>query len=86
MNYDIYTTDKLIFIVTPEKVIVRTNLQQFYLLPKAHYFNRRLNMIRNLIIINEIRDLNELASYTGRGIDWVTTSIKYDLDRQQAMA
>lgn len=86
MNYDIYTTDKLIFIVTPEKVIVRTNLQQFYLLPKAHYFNRRLNLIRNLIIINEIRDLNELASYTGRGIDWVTTSIKYDLDRQQAMA
>lgn len=85
MGYQIYTTDKLIFIVSPEKVVVRTNLQQFYLLPKAHYFNRRLNLIRNLIVLNEIRDLNELASYTGRGIDWVTTSIKYDLANQEAV-
>lgn len=85
MDYQIYTTDKLVFIVCPDKVVVRTRMQQFYLLPKAHYFNRRLNLIRNLIILNEIRDLNELASYTGRGIDWVTTSVKYDLEKQAAL-
>lgn len=75
----IYTQDRLTFIVFPSKVIVATGLQQFYLSPKAHYFNRRLNLIKAMIALQEIRDLNELATFCAPGIDWVHTSTHYDL-------
>lgn len=74
----IYTQDKLTFIIIGDKIIIRTKIgQQFYLLPKQHYWLRRIRLIRAMIELNEVRDLNELSSWCGNGIDWVTTSQEY---------
>lgn len=68
----------LTFILTPNRITVRTSLPQtFFLEPKAHYWKRRLNMIRIMIELGEIRNLNELAGWCGHGIEWVSTSNKY---------
>ena len=72
------TQGRLTFVLTPERVLVRTTLPQtFCLQPKAHYWKKRLSMIRVMIELNEIRDLNELAEWCGVGIEWVTIPNKY---------
>lgn len=77
----VYTQGKLTFILIGDKVIIKTSLgQQFYLLPKAHYWQRRLTLIRYMVSLGEVRSLNELASYTNPGITWEVTSEKYELD------
>lgn len=75
----IYHQGNLTFIVTPTKVLVKTHLQMFYLEPKLKYWNRRLSLIRAMIELEEIRNLNELASFCANGgITWnVTTSSCY---------
>lgn len=74
-NVKIYANGRMTFILTDTKTIVRTSLPQtFVLIPKAHYFNRRLNMIRTMIAIDEIRSFDELARWCRPGIDWVTTN------------
>lgn len=83
-----FTTEKLTFLVYEKnnKVVVCTASQAFYLEPSRHYYNRRLKMIMRLIEINEIRDLNELASFTNAGINWVSTNKRNYIDMQPAMA
>jgi hypothetical protein len=77
----IYKTEKLTFILDGEKVIIRTTLNQaFYLSPKAHYWRRRLKLIQTMIELNEVRNLEELASWCAAGqIEWVSTTRKYEL-------
>lgn len=77
----IYHQGSLTFTITTERIIVKTLLgQQFYLQPKVHYWNRRLKLIRTMIELDEIRDLNELASWCASGnIEWVPTSKEYDV-------
>lgn len=71
----VFKQNKLTFVLTPSKVIVRTNLQDFYLDPRNKHWNRRLQLIRSMIMLREIRDLNELASFCASGnILWVPTS------------
>lgn len=82
----IYEQGKLTFLVFPNKVVVMTSQQAFYLEPSRHYWNRRLKMIMRLIEINEIRDLNELASFTNPGINWVSTNKRNFLDMKPALA
>lgn len=70
----IYQQGRLTFILTPTKITVKTPLQSFYLAPKTHYYNRRLKLIENMIMLGEIRDLNELASFCANGnVIWVAT-------------
>ncbi len=75
----VYQQGQLVFILTNEKVIVKTPMQVFFLSPRRHYWNRRLCLIRTIIELGEIQNLDELASWTGRGIEWVSTQNRYDL-------
>lgn len=78
----VYQQGALTFIVAPKKTIVRTTLgQEFLLSPKLHYFNRRINLIRVMIALNEIRNLNELATWCKPGIEWVPTRASYEQSR-----
>lgn len=88
MQYQIYTAGKLIFILTPDKVVVRTGIgQQFYLQPKQHYWSRRLKLIRVMIELGEVRDLNELSGWcAGGNIMWLSTNSKYKLDNLELEA
>lgn len=75
MQAEIYTQNYLTFIITPERIVVKTPLQSFRLLPKTHYFNRRMKTIALMISLNEIRNLDELAAWCASGnIEWVPTS------------
>lgn len=74
----VYKQKSLTFIVSEDRVIIKTPLEQtFYLEPRAHYFNRRLRLIRTLIELGEIRDFNELSTWCGVGVEWITTSQEY---------
>lgn len=75
----IYQNSKLTFILTPTQTMVRTSLQTFYLVPAECYWVRRLKLIRRMIEVNEIRDLNELAGYCGGHIRWTGTGVGYDI-------
>lgn len=77
----IYKQGNLTFIITPQRIVIRTNLgQQFYLQPKVHFWNRRLKLIQAMIELDEIRDLNELASWCASGnIEWATTDRNYKM-------
>lgn len=80
----IYRQKNLTFIVSPQRITVRTSLPQtFFLQPKAHYWKRRVALIARMIEINEIRNLNELAEYTRPGVDWVTTRVNYPLENEK---
>lgn len=70
----VYRQGKLTFIVGPTKTIVQTSLLQvFFLEPKMHYWRRRLRLINTMIRLGEIRDLNELSEWCGKGIQWTPT-------------
>lgn len=80
---EIYTQGKLTFIITQERITVRTSLMQvFYLEPKAHYWQRRTKMIATLIRLNEIKNLNELSTWCGQGVDWIPI---YSVARTEAL-
>ena len=77
----IYKQNRLTFIITPNKTLVKTPLQMFFLEPKTHYFNRRLNLIRTMIELGEVRDLNELSSFcAGNSVMWISTEPSYYID------
>ncbi len=80
-----YYQKNITFILEPQKIIVRTNLQSFYLEPVAHYWNRRINLIRRMVEIGEVRSLNELAEWGGPGVMWTTTHY-YPVDKQKQVA
>lgn len=84
---DVYSQGSLTFIITPDKIIIVTSIgQQFYLNPKAHYWTRRIKLIKTMIQLGEIRDLNELSTWCASGqIEWVPTSHKYQLEKAGAM-
>lgn len=68
----IYRQKNLIFELGESEITVKTSHVQFYLIPKSHYWKRRLNLIRTMIQLGEIRSLNELAEYCARGsIEWI---------------
>ncbi len=80
----IYKQSNLTFIVTPQRITVRTSLPQtFFLEPKAHYWKRRIKLIAVMIELNEIRNLNELAEWTRPGVDWVSTRVNYPLENEK---
>lgn len=91
-NYDmlgehpqIYQQNNLTFLVYSKKIVVITSQQAFYLEPSRHYWNRRIQLIMRMIEIDEIRSLNELASWTNPGINWVTTDKKKYVDKALAL-
>lgn len=68
----IYKQGRLTFILSPQRIIVQTSLPQtFFLEPTEHYWTRRIKLINAMIQLGEIRDLNELATWCGRGVTWV---------------
>ena len=74
----IYHINNITFIATPETVFVKTKLQMFYLEPQTSYWNRRVQFIKTMIAIDEIRSLNELASFCAGGkVMWVSTRPEY---------
>lgn len=86
-QYKIYRQPKLTFIIYKDKILVIGGMdQKFYLIPSRHYWNRRLKLIMRLIEVGEIRDYNELASWTNPGINWVATFQKINLDPEPALA
>jgi hypothetical protein len=78
----IYKQNNLVFILEPQKIIVRTNLQTFYLEPIAHYWKRRLSAIRLGIMVGEITNLQELATWCGPGVTWEITNYYVDKQKQ----
>lgn len=82
----IYKQSNLTFIVTPQRITVRTSLPQtFFLEPKAHYFNRRVKLISAMIMLGEIRSLEELAEWCGYGVSWVSTSQSYNRQLEESV-
>lgn len=79
----VYATKNLCFVLNKNDIIIKTPLQTFYLLPNAywtqHFASNRMCLIREMIRLGEIRDLNELAGYTRPGITWTGTEILYDI-------
>lgn len=74
----IYTQGRLTFIIGQRHIIVRTSLQTFFLLPRQSYWHNRINRVRAMIELGEIRDLNDLATWCGEGIEWRVTGIPFD--------
>lgn len=80
-DYKVYYQEKLTFIIFPDKILIRTHLgQQFYLSPKTHQWSRKLRVIRLMVELNEIRTLEELASWTNPGIEWMSTTRHLDIE------
>lgn len=66
----VYKQHNLSFIITPEKIFVRTSLQAFSLEPKAHYWQKRMRLVRIMIELDQIQTLSDLAEWTRPGIEW----------------
>jgi hypothetical protein len=77
-NKQTYSQGSLTFTLSPSHIIVRTSLQTFFLLPKQSYWQRRLNVVRAMIQLGEIRDLSDLAAFCGPGIEWRVTALSVD--------
>ena len=78
----VFKCNNLTFVLYGKEIIIKTPLQAFYLYSneywKAGFTNKRMQLIKLMIQIGEIRNLNDLASYTRPGITWTATSINYD--------
>lgn len=87
-----YKHGSVAFTLTREKIIIRTSLQTFFLLPRQSYWVRRLNTVRAMIELGEISDLNDLAAFCGTGIEWRATALTpekllyYESKHEQATA
>jgi hypothetical protein len=84
-NTRIFEQKNLTFIVTEKRIVVQTRLQCFYLEPKAPYWKRRLNLIRLMIQLDKIEDLNQLAEFCGPGVAWVITLQKYNKELMETV-
>jgi hypothetical protein len=83
---EVYKQGRLTFILTPSRTIVKTALnQRFFLEPRMHYWQRRIRLINTMIQLGEIRNLNELAEWCGRGVEWVPTDYTFE-PRQEETA
>lgn len=78
-QYEIIQHKNLVFILTDEKVIVRTSLgQQFYLSPRRHYSQRKIKLIRLMLQFGEIKNLDDLSGSCENGeIEWLPTYKDY---------
>lgn len=61
------------FVAKNDKLIIETHVQAFFLQPSENYWRKRLSIIRSLIEIGEIQDLDDLSRYCGTVIKWVPT-------------
>jgi len=81
----VFKCNNLTFILYDKEIIIKTPLQAFYLCSNDYWtssFTRnRMQLIRMMLQIGEIKDLNELAGYTRPGIDWASTCILYDTSK-----
>lgn len=75
----VYRIGRLTFVLLPEMVLVKTPLQAFYLMPTEPRSNKRLRVIRIMIELGEIRNLNELAGWTRPNIIWTSLQTFYDI-------
>lgn len=74
----VYKQPPLTFYVLPNKVLVQTHHQLFYLEPSTHRWKRRITLIQNMLELGEIRNLQELADFCANGcIYWTTTNPSY---------
>ena len=73
-----YKQGNVTFTLAPKRVIVQTPLQTFYLTPKASYWHQKVNLVRVMIQIGEIRNLSELASFCGDKVQWRATSLSLE--------
>lgn len=76
----IYEQGRLTFEVRPKIVIVRTPLQAFYLVPRQYRWHKKIKLMRSMIELGKMEDLNQLAGFCGDKIEWRATSIKMDAD------
>lgn len=77
----VYYQPKLTFIIFSDKIVIRTHLgQQFYLAARTHQWSRRLQMIRLMLELNKIHTLEDLASWTNPGIEWLSTTQHFDIE------
>ena len=80
----VYKIKNISFILTEKHIIVKTPLQEFYLLSNDYWTTRfsknRICLIREMIKLGEIRDLNDLAGYTRPGIQWTNSRTVYNID------
>jgi hypothetical protein len=78
-----YRHGNLCFVLTPERVVIETALQSFFLEPSRHYWRKRVSMIRLMIEMDKIENLAHLAEFCvdangTKVIDWVVTYRKYE--------
>lgn len=73
-----YKQGGLTFTLAPKRVIVQTPMQTFYLVPRASYWHRKIHLVRAMIQLGEIRDLNELAAFCGDCVEWRSTSLSVE--------
>lgn len=71
----VYEQDKLTFYLSPRRTVIRTSLQTFFLVPRQSYWHNRIRLIRTMIVLGEIRDLNELATFCGSAVEWRMTAV-----------
>lgn len=82
----VYTYKRLKFILMPQQTVITHNFgspcsQTFYLMPLNYRHNGRVNLIRKLIGLGEIRSLNELAGWTRSDIIWQDMGVtRYNTD------
>lgn len=77
----VFRCNSLIFVLLPTIVIVKTNLQTFYLRPLDRRAEKRLKVIRIMMELGEIRNLNELAGWTRPSIIWTSILTPYDISK-----
>lgn len=80
-NTKVYKVGKLTFVLLPKLVLIKTPLQAFYLMSLNRQGTKRLKVIRIMIELGEIRNLNELAGWTRPNILWTGTAILYDITK-----
>lgn len=77
----VYRVGRLTFVLMPKLVLIKTPLQAFYLMSLNRQGTKRLKVIRIMIELGEIRNLNELAGWTRPNIFWAGTEIIYDITK-----
>lgn len=82
-----YKSNRLTFVLTPTQIVVTTSLgQSFYLKPKSQYWTKRMIVIREMIKLDEVRTLEELAQWCASGgIEWVTPNSRFDVANPESM-
>ena len=78
MNTKTYGEGGLRFTITPSRIYVQTSFQTFFLLPRASYWHRRVSLVRAMIELGEVKDLNDLASFCGNYVEWRATTVSLD--------